>query len=351
MQALTSQTQTVFAELTERVAAREAARSIAQLAGSFASKKVRGHIYWYFRASTPGSGQIEHYLGPDSPSLRRLIDAHRAGRRADAPEARDIRHLCGLLKAGGANTLDHTAARVLEALADAGMFHLGAVLVGTYAYLVLGNVLGIRWASGLRTQDIDVAAASGGLTVVVPPLEADIPSTLEALAMGFLPVPQFDPRAPSTSFKVRGRELRVDFLTPAAGRRRTAPVSIPRLHLAATPLEMLDYLIEGAVRTVAINSGAVAVNVPDPARLALHKLVIADRRPLTAQPKAVKDREQALALLGVLEEQRPRDLTTAIRAARARYSAFHVRLQRAVQALPDSPAAAALKRRLRPRRA
>ena len=39
------------------------------------------------------------------------------------------------------------------------MFRLGAVLVGTHAYVVLGNVLGTRWKSSLRTQDIDLAAA------------------------------------------------------------------------------------------------------------------------------------------------------------------------------------------------
>jgi hypothetical protein len=173
---------------------------------------------------------------------------------------------------------------------------------------------------------------------------------LESLGMGFLPVPQLDPRAPSTSFKIRGRELRIDFLTPALGRRTSTPVHIPRLHLAATPLEMLGYLIEHPARTVAINSTAVLVNVPDPARFALHKLVIAERRPVGAQPKAAKDREQALALLGVLEEQRPRDVTAALHAARKRHGPFFTRLQRAVQALPDSPQTSALKRRLRQRR-
>jgi hypothetical protein len=346
MQPLSLQTQTVYAELAERVAARDAARSVAHLAGSFSRKRVSGRVYWYFKASIAGAGQREYYLGADSEPLRHLIETHRAGRPVEMAEERDIEQLCAMLRGGGANVVDHAAARVLQALSSAGVFHLGGVLVGTYAYLVLGNVLGCRWTSGMRTQDIDIAALAGSLAIALPPLQADVPSVLDSLGMGFLPVPQLDPRSPSTSFKVRGRELRVDFLTPASGRRTAAAIPIPRLKLAATPLEMLDYLIDRPVRTIAVDSGAVAVNVPDPARFALHKLALAARRPTTAQAKAAKDREQALEILELLREQRPHDIGQAIRAARTRYPSFMTRVQRAVRTLPPTPLSRDLQRRL-----
>lgn len=318
MQALSVQVQTIFAELVERVAARESGRSIAHLSGFFSTKIVRDSPYWYFKASIPGSGQHEHYLGKETPALRRLIDAHREGRPAKELEERDIARLCAMLRVAGANCLDVAAARVLGALADSGLFKMGGVLVGTYAFLVLGNVLGVRWGALARTEDIDIAAATR-LTVAVPPLETNVSFILEDLAMGFLPVPGLDPRESSTSYKVRGKDLRVDFLTPAKGKVRNKPVAIPRFGISATPLEMLDYLIEAPVASVAINGGAAYVNVPDAARFAIHKLVIADRRPLAQNSKAVKDREQAISLLEQLESDRPGDIDQAIDRARAKF--------------------------------
>jgi hypothetical protein len=66
--------------------------------------------------------------------------------------------------------------------------------------------------------------------------------------MGFFPVPPFNPKGPSTLFRVRGSLLRVDLLTTAAGRARPSPVFLPRWNAAAMPLRYLDYLLEEPVR-------------------------------------------------------------------------------------------------------
>lgn len=334
MQALPLATQTLFAELAERIAAREAARTIGHLSGSFTTKTVSGQRYWYFKASQPGAGQVEYYLGPDSAAIRGLAGRHQSGRIDLQPDEADIARLCAMLRSGGGNVLDATAARVLRALADAGIFRLGGMLVGTYAYVVLGNVLGVRWQGGTRTQDIDIAARAS-LAVAIRPLEAPAPSVLAGLDMGFLPVPGLDPTAPSTSFRVRGRELRVDFLTPASGSRRTRPVPITRLGVAATPLPLLDYLLEAPLATAAVNGGAIGVTVPDPARFALHKLAVAERRPVAHQTKARKDREQAITLLAWLDTERPGDLDLALAAVREGHAALARDLRRAVRRLPE----------------
>ncbi len=44
-----AEVQTLYAELSERLRALDAARSFASLAGSFSSKHVRGVDYWYFK--------------------------------------------------------------------------------------------------------------------------------------------------------------------------------------------------------------------------------------------------------------------------------------------------------------
>ena len=329
-----AETQTLFAELSERLRALEAARTFASLTGTFAKKQVRAGDYWYFKTSEGPNGQKDYFIGPDNKETRDMMKAYAAGRPEAEESLKQIERLCAMLRQGGAMTTDTPSARVIAGLASAGVFRVGAVLVGTQAFIALGNLLGIRWESGLRTQDIDVAAARI-LEVAVPQSEADLPKALDALNMGFLPVPGLDPRSAETSFSVRGQALRVDLLTPAQGARTGKPIPIPRLKAAAHPFELLDYVLEGAISVPLLNGGATLVNVPDPARFALHKLVISGRRQAFEQAKAVKDRQQAAELLAALHEDRRGDLTLAVEALNKRAAAWRTRLKRELAKLPE----------------
>jgi hypothetical protein len=348
MQRLPAETQTIFAELSERLRALEAARSFASLAGGFARKRVSGGEYWYFRTSEGSAGQREYFVGPEGREAQAVMKAHAAGRPEIERALTEIARLCAMLRQGGAMLTDAPSAKVLSGLANAGIFRLGAVLVGTHAYLALGNVLGVRWSSSLRTQDIDLGAMRT-VQVAVPQSDVDLPKALDALNMGFLPVPGLRPKSPQTSFKVRGQTLRVDLLTPAQGSRDGKPVAIPRLKAAAQPLEFLDYLLEAPVSIPLLNGGATLVNAPDPARFALHKLLLSGRRPITEQVKAGKDRQQAIELIEVLQEDRPGDLVLAAEALRGRAETWRKRLAAQLDKLPIalSDARDRLKRTLR----
>jgi len=197
----------------------------------------------------------------------------------------------------------------------------------------------VRWESALRTQDIDLAATRV-LHVAVPQSEADLPRALDALNMGFLPIPGLNPKHPETSFMIRGRDLRVDLLTPAQGSRDGKPVVIPRLKAAAQPLEMLGYLLEAPVPAALVNGGATLVNVPDPARFALHKLMVSGRRQVFEQTKAGKDRQQAGEIIAMLYEDRRGDLTLAVEALNQRPAGWRTRLRRELEKLPDEMKAA-----------
>lgn len=339
MQRLAPEIQTLYAELSERLRAFEAARSFASLAGAFTKKRVRGADYWYFKTSAGPAGQREYFVGPDDEATRAVMQAHAAGRAEAAHAEEQIERLCAMLRSGGAQTTDTPSARVIGGLASAGVFRLGGVLVGTHAYVAMGNLLGVRWSSGLRTQDIDIAAATV-LEVAVPQQASDLPSALDALNMGFLPVPGLDARETETSFKVRGQALRVDLLTPARGRRSGRPVVIPRFRAAAHPLEFLDYLIEAPVAAPVVDGGATLVHVPDPGRFALHKLVIAERRPVSEQAKAAKDRQQATELIEVLHADRRGDLRIAADSLNRQPRSWRVRARRALAKLPSELKAA-----------
>jgi hypothetical protein len=71
---------------------------------------------------------------------------------------------------------------------------------------------------------------------------------------------------------------------------------------AAEPLRFLDFLIRDPVRSILLHNAGVSVVVPDPARYAVHKLMVAGRRQNDAggKAKSEKDLRQAAILFEVL---------------------------------------------------
>ncbi|HOG18686.1 MAG TPA: nucleotidyltransferase domain-containing protein [Syntrophales bacterium] len=306
---LSIETQTLHAELMERLGAREAQRSVGSLEGTFTTKLIGGKEYLYFLHYTPG-GRRNISLGPNTPRLAELVARHREGRSEEREDPVGIRELCAQLKAGKVARAPRAVVRVLRELADASLFRLGGVLVGTYAFGCIGNLLGVRWdETTLGTQDVDIAAARN-ISVAVPNLTADIPKTLESLSMGFFPIPPLNPRHPSTSFAIRKSPLRIDLLTPKTGREED-PVYIPRLRAAAQPLSFLDYLLEEPIPGAVLDGDAVQVFLPQPLRFALHKLVVSQLRDATAGAKAQKDLYQAYQLLAWFGEERPSEINAS----------------------------------------
>ncbi|MFY9345878.1 MAG: nucleotidyltransferase domain-containing protein [Planctomycetota bacterium] len=332
-------TQTLHAELLALLMAEEAERDWALLAGSFATKTVNGTDYVYFQYSDAGGGKRQFSIGADSPALRRIVAGYRKERAAREADRERITRLGRLLATSGQTTVPAPVARVLRSLADAGVFKVGGILVGTHAFALLGNMLGVAWpGAAWRTEDVDVAAH---LEIATPQLTADVPAALESLQMGFVPVPSFDPRHPSTSFKVRGKQLRVDLVTPGS-ERDTEPIVIPRLRAAAAPIKYLSLLMAEPQPAPAVNGGAVLVVVPDPARYALHKLLISQTRSVVQQTKVGKDLHQAALLLEVLAEDRPDDVEQACAAFRKSGPAVTKKVIRAARAaVKQSPDAAA----------
>jgi hypothetical protein len=328
------ETQTLYAELLEHMMAVRAQHSIGHLTGSFAEKTIKGERYLYWQASQPGGRTKQFYLGRRTRALELLVKRLQTARTEIAPDLARIRTLAAQLRTGGANVTDAASGRVVRALADSGLFDAGAVLAGTHAFAVLGNVLGVRWGSAsLRTQDVDLASATeGDVDVAVPDVKTDVPSVLESLDMGFLPVPPLDPRHPSTSFKVRGRSLRVDLLCPKRGSTDRA-VFLERFNAAAQPLAYMDYLLEAPERAVLLDGGASLVNVPAPARFALHKLMVAPLRPAAFQTKAEKDVMQASEVLATLIADRPGDVTLAWDVLQSRGKAWGMAMARGLTAL------------------
>ena len=312
-QRLPESVQTLYAELLEQTIHAEAeAAVLGAPQGSFVSKTIRGGTYWYLQRME-GDRKRQVYLGKESPSLLAWMEEVRQARARSATDEAQRARLCSMLAAGGAATEGPAFAKVLQLLTESGVFRMGGVLVGTQAFVAYGNMLGVRFdQQTLRTQDVDLAQDRAiGIALSQETAPVNVERMLTGSGLGFFRVPSLDPRQPSTSFKIRGREMRVDFLTPLFGRESSDPVFLPSLGVSAHPLRFLDYLIEQPAQAVLVAGSGILVNVPDPARFALHKLWISQRRPVSEQTKAAKDLRQAGDLLEVLLEDRPGDLLVA----------------------------------------
>jgi hypothetical protein len=333
MERLPLETQTLYAELLEQLTALETRRSIGRVPGCFVTKIVKDETYYYFQYSDPGGALRQRYVGKRTPVLDKVIARFQDEKKHSEADVAHIQRLCAQLRAGNALVTDAAPGRVLKAFAESGVFHLGGVLVGTHAFTVLGNLLGVRWThQAIKTQDIDIAGASR-LEIAVPDIQADVPKTLESLEMGFLPVPALNRKHPSTSFKVRGMALRVDILTPSRKSAEHSPLMLSRFNVAAQPLPYLDYLIADYTPGALINGGGVLVNAPNPARFAFHKLIVSQARDIATQSKTDKDLGQAAQIFSVLAENRPGDLTLAWEDLEHRGESWIKRIAAAMQVL------------------
>jgi hypothetical protein len=159
----------------------------------------------------------------------------------------------------------------------------------------------------------DGLATGSCLSVAVPNLTADIPSPIDSLKIGYFPIPRLSHSEPSTSYSNRGKTFRIDLLTPS-GQGNTAPIFIRRLNALATPLKYMDYLIEDPVLAALIAGTPCLVKVPQPARYALHKLIISRERANTSADKKKMDLIQAANLIAILKEDHPGALQIAMDA-------------------------------------
>jgi hypothetical protein len=325
-------TQTAYARLLDLLLTNEIGAPTGD--GSLVSKSIRGRRYWYAQRQEDGK-KVQSYLGPETPEVLALLERWRRGKSEAATRA----ELIAMARAGGAHAVGAAEAQVLERLGP--VFRVGGVLVGSHAFVVLGNMLGVRWQEAIvRTEDVDIAHDHR----IAVALARGGPSADVKQALGD-PIPRLsvlDPQDPATMFRVRGTEVEVEILTPLVGRERSRTIPIPTLGVAATPLRFLDYLIEETQPGAVLGGTGALVNVPRPGRFALHKLIVAARRGArsVSVTKAAKDRAQASALLQVLIAESPGEVTLAWKSLARRGRAWTQAVLSSVAAIPSTVAAA-----------
>ena len=326
------ETQTLYAELLEHLLGLEAQRSVGSLAGSFTAKQVKKRPTSTTRLRLPGGKTRQFYLGRKSPTLDCLAVRFAREHAALAADVARVARMAAQLRAGGPGTIRSALAPVVSGLADAGVFAAGGVLVGTHAFIAIGKLLGVQWASGsLRTQDVDLGSGREvDVDIAVPDLQLGRPGALDNLKMGFLPSrPSIRAALPHRS-RFADRRWGRPAVPWAWG---TMPRSHSPLERAAQPLVHLGFLLESPERAVILANTAALVNVPTPARFAFHKLLVAQLRPAAFAAEAERDVLQAVQVLAVLVEDRPGDVALAWEALEALGPAVMKGIQRGLTAV------------------
>lgn len=254
--------------------------------GSIAIKRKK----YVYVTRKDGSARIETYLGAvGDPNVQ--LEVERAKHAAE--RAKSLRNTVTLLKGGRFPAPSLVLGRILEVLANAGLFKRGMTLVGTGAYQTYAGVTGYYLPSATyATNDADLSVAE----FVPAEKEEDIESILRRANPTFKPVWHADDKLPKAFRSSDG--FTVDILTRKG--RGEGPVLVKALGCAAVPLSFQEFPVEETIETVALYGAGVLVRVPTPARFAVHKLIVAQRRKATEVAKKQKDLRQAQELLDIL---------------------------------------------------
>ena len=255
-----------------------------------------------------GDKQKSLFIGPDSEEIRQTIDEVKETKLV-------IRELSQSLFRIGGFVFRGREGRILASLSDAGFFLSGAILLGTHAFLSYQNVFGVRWGEivfSLQTTDIDFAQLSR-LRVGVP---LDVAESLkerlsEINAHPIRRLLQADEPPWGYVLQEGGS---IAFLSPLTEKNADAdaPLSLPWEGVHAHPVRIMDYLIEDSFHAVALlHRGAILVNLPDPGRFALHKLIVHEWQSASESVNQTKDLAQAGALIAFLSEKHPDVLVAA----------------------------------------
>ncbi|PDS41428.1 hypothetical protein CO662_23445 [Rhizobium anhuiense] len=295
---------TMFAELTQRTLDAQFAADF-PLEGWFVTVTVKGRDYWYFDLPTTEGKDKRRYVGPHSDeAITARVKAHKEIR----DDMRERRRMVSTLRRAGLPGPDTFAGDVTKALADAGLFRLRAVLIGSVAFSTYAGMLGVRLpSSAMQTGDADFAqdfAISAGVEDSLPP----VLEVLQSVDPEFRPVPHHADKAKVAAFQ-NAKGYRVEFLTGNRGSDEYTgkPSPMPALGGAsAENLRFLDFLIYEPVRTVLLFREGVNVLVPAPERYAVHKLIVSSRRrtDTLGRIKSDKDLTQASLLFQALVETR-----------------------------------------------
>lgn len=267
--------------------------SVRKLNGSFNKKIIKNKEYWYFQYRGINRNINQIYIGPESDKLSELIKIQKDSEHS----SKEISSLASSAIALGCEPLIPKHFRVIRRLDEYGFFKRGGILVGTHAYLSMCNMLGIKPEDSMQTQDVDFAHAGKNISVAMPSnINIKVSTAIESLELGLIPISSGE-KIGASYLNPSEPSFRLDFLTSKTS-EDDHPIYIKELGVSLQPLKFMEFsMINTLQSTVFCKEGAVLVNIPDPSRFAIHKLIVSQERKQSEMAKINKDIRQANVLI------------------------------------------------------
>lgn len=303
--------QTLYADLVDRAWTSDY-QELLEAGGSPYKRIVGQKTYWYIRPS-PVNGERKKpiYLGPDNEKIIKYIQNHQ-----NLKNVRDDRiEMVRALRSARLPVPDPVSGKIMSALAQAGAFRLRAVIVGTAAFQTYAPLLGVRFNStNTQTGDLDIAQFHSIGVAIEDEMADDFLSTLKKVDDRFVTVPSPMDGTKTLRYVLRnGRQevFSVDVLSPLRGHERRGRIThLESMGADAQLIRYLDFLIYQEVNAVSVYGLGIPINVPDPTRYAIHKMIVAQMRKENRESmaKSRKDLRQSSELIRVLAIDRPYEL-------------------------------------------
>jgi hypothetical protein len=257
-------------------------------AGSVIERTNASGFRLYAHQFYDGDGKKrERYLAGPVESAN--ADAAAASMKTRIAELKELVPSLRLLAREGYSAVDGKTYATLASLHNHGVFAAGGMLIGSHAYGVLLNRLGVRGAA-YATEDIDIARR-------------------QALAFE---------QPPTRGFLDMLRESGIE------------------LEAHATGLPYVSYLLgESQMAMVLAREGCCVVRVPLPERFAIHKLIVSRLRK-GREAKSDKDLLQSAVLCAALAERHPGALESALAKTPKRARTYLARALRLVRPLLEA---------------
>lgn len=306
-------------------------QGLAPLSGKFQKKTVKGSTYWYLGYRDIDGRVKTVYVGPDNDRVRTLMDKAAA---SGVPNEVVTRQASAAIALGCMGLADKHF-RIINRLAQYGLFRSGGVLIGTHAFLTLGNMLGVHWAHAAATLDVDFAHAGKNISIALPgDVQFDAKSAIDSLEIGLLPILSLDGKSGAQYRNPADPELRIDFLT--CEHRAPGYVRVPNTNLVLEPLKFMEFSLQQGTQGVVMskNGQSCIATIPSPARFAIHKLIVFGERAPAARVKSQKDLLQAASLICYMKNSgRKQDVSDAWADALSRGKGWRTRAEQGRSAL------------------
>lgn len=327
---LSPNAQTAYAQVFDAAFISSINQRSIELSGGFSTKTVKGKVYHYYQYRDLTGKVVQEYLGPNSDRVNSLIDRVKTGKVVQENLQKLSRSAISL----GCHDVVSKHFKPIIRLAEYGFFKGGGILVGTHAFIAMGNMLGIDFGDALLTHDIDFAHPGKNISIALNPgFSIDTAKAIESLEMGMVPISGVNGKLGATYLDPENPSYRFDFLTSKIS-EDDAPIEVPGITAALQPLKFMEFSMQDPVQAVVLSQeGCVLVNIPKPEYYAIHKLIISGERQVSEQMKSNKDLRQASILIEYYAANRYEDLFNVVQDARRRGTGWRERMDRGIESL------------------